>query len=271
MALELGGPDIPANIVPQYGQWQGGGEWRQIEKELAALHNGHYFVAWLYYNFASKDYAGQYHRCGQGEVFDWNHCYIPNRIEICILDSSSHHAAVAALAAALSAPSADEKAFSAVLETVYRLRLPDAPIPPVRFGDSFYQLEMPKEDRDYWLGQHVYEIIGGWIADYQKTSQTVEPVVSTGRSRRGAAKPAAPMLMNDITFTYSGANHLREALIEERLHDGSPMWDPAYLNETVTPAFCVNARFKDLPRRTFTQLQKTQATFPYTPRKPGDS
>ncbi len=31
MALELGGPDIPANIVPQWAKWQGSGEWRKVE------------------------------------------------------------------------------------------------------------------------------------------------------------------------------------------------------------------------------------------------
>lgn len=31
MALELGGPDIPENIVPQWAKFQGSGEWRQME------------------------------------------------------------------------------------------------------------------------------------------------------------------------------------------------------------------------------------------------
>jgi uncharacterized protein DUF4157/DNA/RNA non-specific endonuclease len=34
MALELGGPDIPENIVPQFANWQANGEWRQLEKDL---------------------------------------------------------------------------------------------------------------------------------------------------------------------------------------------------------------------------------------------
>jgi hypothetical protein len=36
MALELGGPDIPANIVPQWAKFQGCGAWRQMEVELKA-------------------------------------------------------------------------------------------------------------------------------------------------------------------------------------------------------------------------------------------
>lgn len=31
MALELGGPDLPYNIVPQWGQWQANGVWRKME------------------------------------------------------------------------------------------------------------------------------------------------------------------------------------------------------------------------------------------------
>ncbi len=34
MALELGGPDVPSNIVPQWSQWQRNGEWRRMEKEI---------------------------------------------------------------------------------------------------------------------------------------------------------------------------------------------------------------------------------------------
>jgi hypothetical protein len=34
MALELGGPDIPENIVPQFANWQANGEWRRMEREL---------------------------------------------------------------------------------------------------------------------------------------------------------------------------------------------------------------------------------------------
>ncbi len=34
MALELGGPDVPSNIVPQWSQWQRNGGWRKMEKEI---------------------------------------------------------------------------------------------------------------------------------------------------------------------------------------------------------------------------------------------
>lgn len=36
MALELGGPDIPENIVPQWSNWQRNGRWRQMEKAVLA-------------------------------------------------------------------------------------------------------------------------------------------------------------------------------------------------------------------------------------------
>ena len=34
MALELGGPDVPENIVPQWAQWQSNGRWRQMERRV---------------------------------------------------------------------------------------------------------------------------------------------------------------------------------------------------------------------------------------------
>jgi hypothetical protein len=37
MALELGGPDIPQNIVPQWAKWQGSGVWRQSETAIRDL------------------------------------------------------------------------------------------------------------------------------------------------------------------------------------------------------------------------------------------
>jgi hypothetical protein len=37
MALELGGPDIPENIVPQWAKWQGCGEWRKMEQQIYDL------------------------------------------------------------------------------------------------------------------------------------------------------------------------------------------------------------------------------------------
>lgn len=37
MALELGGPDTPDNIVPQWSQWQRNGKWRQAERDTLKL------------------------------------------------------------------------------------------------------------------------------------------------------------------------------------------------------------------------------------------
>lgn len=37
MALELGGPDISENIVPQWAKWQGCGEWSQMESKVKDL------------------------------------------------------------------------------------------------------------------------------------------------------------------------------------------------------------------------------------------
>jgi hypothetical protein len=65
MALELGGPDIPQNIVPQWANWQSNGVWRRMEKHVydlaqAAMANGHHlhFTAELHY----KQYGNGWER-----------------------------------------------------------------------------------------------------------------------------------------------------------------------------------------------------------------
>ena len=73
MALELGGPDIPENIVPQWAMFQSNGEWRQMEKQVLstaqeAMARGNYlhFDAELHYKpyqsgwvrYASKKSVG---------------------------------------------------------------------------------------------------------------------------------------------------------------------------------------------------------------------
>ena len=61
MALELGSPDIPDNIVPQWSQWQRNGEWRKSEKDILkraeeAENNGNklYFEANVEYKTYDK-------------------------------------------------------------------------------------------------------------------------------------------------------------------------------------------------------------------------
>ena len=57
IALELGGPDVPANICPQWSQFQRNGEWRRMEvevHEIAQQQEAHYnlvkMTVHLYYN-----------------------------------------------------------------------------------------------------------------------------------------------------------------------------------------------------------------------------
>jgi len=40
MALELGGPDVTENILPQYEQWQENGAWKTMENAVKAVANG---------------------------------------------------------------------------------------------------------------------------------------------------------------------------------------------------------------------------------------
>jgi hypothetical protein len=264
MALELGGPDISANIVPQYGLWQGNGEWRTMETTLAAEHNSHLFAARLFYNFASNDYTGQFQRCSKGEVFDWNHRYIPTRIDVYVLDAqAASHPAVAGLTTALSAPSVNEKAFSEVLNIISRLNTEQ---PPFRFGESFHQYEMPDIDRKYWLGQHVFDIVDTWWKDYKAGSTPGQPASSLGRTRRGVKSSTTPPPLDDLTFTYAATAAVKEELRGKLFQNGTPMWEESFLNEAVTPEFCIRSRFASVTARQWKQLQQKQVLFPYTPK-----
>ncbi|MFN7997605.1 MAG: DNA/RNA non-specific endonuclease [Bryobacteraceae bacterium] len=268
MAFELGGPDISANIVPQYGQWNRAGDWRAMEMSVSSRFAGQFYVAILSYNFASKDYAGQAARFQAGEVFDWNHEQIPTKFDIFVLDArAAGSPEVTDLTNLLAAPAADEIAFARLFDRIRRMN-PEAP--PVLLGESYYQYEMPDIDREYWLGQHVFQIVDSWYTQYKarNTAQPAPPVPVTAgvRTRRGAAaaQPQAPanVILDDVTFTYAGADAVKRELMARKRQNGAALWDPGFLHQTVTPEFCVRARFASLPAKKWKQLRQQQVAFP---------
>jgi hypothetical protein len=86
MALELGGPDISANIVPQYGQWQGNvlGDWRDMETAVSQS-DGDVFIADIDYSAGpfGQNYDQQLDRFSQGDkLFHWTEARIPTRFRV---------------------------------------------------------------------------------------------------------------------------------------------------------------------------------------------
>lgn len=88
MALELGGADISANIVPQYGQWQGNqlGAWRRMEIAVGNdIFNAQVFIAGLDYGGGPfvETWQAQYDRFSAGEkLFHWQEARIPIRFRV---------------------------------------------------------------------------------------------------------------------------------------------------------------------------------------------
>jgi len=106
-ALELGGPDISQNIVPQWSQWQETGKWRRLEStEIPAVaHDGDLFLCKVEWpgdlkaaspSLVNKDF----YRDFQAEsLINWDDCRIPHTFGIWVIKQSSK--SFASLAAGL--------------------------------------------------------------------------------------------------------------------------------------------------------------------------
>jgi hypothetical protein len=89
-ALELGGPDIAENIVPQYSLWQETGKWRQdVENAIGGDGNtdGGFFVAVVEYASAHEDYTKQsgWYQNTPPMIFDWKDQRIPSQFSIWVV------------------------------------------------------------------------------------------------------------------------------------------------------------------------------------------
>jgi len=91
MALELGGADIEANIVPQYGQWQGNqlGAWRRMEIAVGNAHvDADVFLCEISYDagpfpLTYIDQATAFSTVGGGaKLFHWREARIPVRFRV---------------------------------------------------------------------------------------------------------------------------------------------------------------------------------------------
>jgi hypothetical protein len=92
MALQLGGPDISENIVPQYQEWQENGDWRKMETWVynEAFKGSYLFVAHLQYGNGENDQPAQTARFYEdGEVFAWKEYRIPTDFTIWLVAEGS--------------------------------------------------------------------------------------------------------------------------------------------------------------------------------------
>jgi hypothetical protein len=151
MALELGGPDDSANIVPQYGVWQGNviGAWRQMETHISNDASEVYLAEVTYPAAATvflETNQDQRTRFGNGDkLFHWTHAQLPTRFRVWTV-AMTWTSGGADIAAYFTANDAGKDAtvaalFAALPATALRL---DASI------DA-----MPDVDRAYWRAQMV--------------------------------------------------------------------------------------------------------------------
>lgn len=188
MALELGGADISANIVPQYGQWQGNqlGAWRQMEIAVGNdPFNAQVFVALLDYGAGPfvETWQTQFNRFAGGEkLFHWQEARIPTRFRVWTLRHDWSAGTIRIADYFTAADHVKEAGLDPLLGV----------LPPTRLVFDEVIGAMPGIDRQYWRKQ----MLNGWLrqryAEYQlrtnqkiQASQVTNP--RTGRPVRGAA------------------------------------------------------------------------------------
>ena len=151
MALELGGPDIPANIVPQYGQWQGNvlGAWRAMETRVGeAVADADVFIVDIVYGAGPfvTTHQDQLDRFTNGDkLFHWTEARIPVRFRVWTV-AAGWAIGTVSVANYFAANDAGKEAAIAGLI---------AALPDTRkvFDETIDS--MPQIDRQYWRGQMI--------------------------------------------------------------------------------------------------------------------
>jgi hypothetical protein len=83
VSLDLGGPNISENVVPQFKFWQANGPWRQLEADLKRF-KGHLILVNVFYTRSNEiiDRAVLLERFEKNCLMDWIDQRIPNYFEI---------------------------------------------------------------------------------------------------------------------------------------------------------------------------------------------
>ncbi|MCI0654945.1 MAG: DNA/RNA non-specific endonuclease [Methylococcaceae bacterium] len=173
MALELGGPDISQNIVPQYAQWQETGTWRRMETALAVSTNkGGVFAVKMSYAAHPDTYSAQQTRFSCNEVFDWQDKRIPDRFIVwCIPASDPLVAQIDRIL--LNNSAAREAEFNTCFTAIEK----------TASSHDLDHSKMPDEDSWYWRQQHIGFAVASAYSTYSternQDIQGMESDVST--------------------------------------------------------------------------------------------
>jgi hypothetical protein len=249
MALELGGPDISENIVPQFGQWQGVGEWRQMEVEVANRYHGHFFTVCLDYDFNGLDrntFADPWDS-GQGEIEAWELKVIPTKFRVRVLDFSSTHAVVTGLKGLLG-----KTALNTLEWTTGRtqLELLTGLGGPVLFQHEFSQRVMPEIDKLYWLGQQAFEELSTMADNLDDFTQSVS-----------LPKNDLSFFKNDQQMVAASSKFLRTRLAKRKSKRNRPIWSDPFLKFHVNSHFALKSRYGKIPQRTMKMLMAKKKSY----------
>ncbi|HEY4306706.1 MAG TPA: DNA/RNA non-specific endonuclease [Gemmatimonadaceae bacterium] len=185
MALELGGPDVTENIVPQYQHWQETGAWKQMEntvKQAAATLAGParmIMVVEIAYGRPNlPTYAtSSVNFCAGQRLTAWEDNKIPTRFRIWTLNTTiAPGIALAALLAANNPPA----------EATLLAQLPAAP------SYDLVMNAMPDEDRHHQRRQMISETVKRAYVTYEHdhgaamTSFFNQPLAGSKKRTRGS-------------------------------------------------------------------------------------
>jgi hypothetical protein len=184
MALELGGPDVAENIVPQYNLWQANYDWRTMEvnaasSSIATTGNG-IFIVQLGYANNNDTYAASYlqFQINQNKLTTWDDYRITTDYKIWLADPSTTGGAIInqvfssnsvikeqclqeiATGGSLINLSSIQRLVNPTPTTTSTATAPSIPPTPIALFNSFTSMNvMPAGDRSYWRNQMLISIV----------------------------------------------------------------------------------------------------------------
>lgn len=161
MGLELGGPDVTENIVPQYQEWQEYGAWRQMEVQAAQTNLPQpVFVVLMEYGNGGDAGASNLHAIfrDQDSMVYWDDYRIPTRFQIWLLSGVAQPGA--GILTSILGLTLAESARAAAAGTLAR-QLSAVPT----FSD-FTVTQMPQEDVSYWRRDLAAKVVEQNLAEY---------------------------------------------------------------------------------------------------------
>jgi hypothetical protein len=225
MALELGGPDVSENIVPQYQQWQQSGAWRQME--VQAAHSGlpqAVFVALLEYaNTGDADTSGLHaaFRMDDATVY-WDDYRIPTRFRIRVL-SGANAPGSQILTDILSAGPKDSVREAAAQKLSTQLKT-------VPVFHEFSVIQMPQEDLTFWRKDGLAKVVETKFMEYQDYFPT-------------QTTPSSPLRDTEVEYIFGRGDEVRKELKDMR-------WSDHELNQYGTNTGMLEAVYHQSPLKT---------------------